>query len=135
MYLAMHERSWPIQTREIAANEGIPESFLEQVLASLRRNGIVRSIRGASGGYELGRTSMSITAGDVIRALTGPIARIPCEEDTSSERCDKTDVCVVIGLWKKIQSAMSVILDGTTIQDMIDEREIKASDSGFMMNI
>lgn len=135
MHLAMHEASWPVQTREVASAEGIPEQFLEQVLAALRRAGIVRSIRGASGGYELTSSPHSISAGDVVRALSGPIARIPCLDGDSTDKCNKLDRCVVVNLWKRAQSAISQVLDKTTIQDMVDERMLRDGESGFMMHI
>lgn len=135
MYLAMHQAEWPIQTREIATSDGIPEQFLEQVLAGLRRSGIVRSIRGASGGYELARVPRSITAGDVIRALSGPIAPIPCLDGDSPDRCDKVERCAVMNLWQKVQSSISQVLDRTTIQDMVDERIRMDQESCFMMHI
>jgi len=136
MHLAMHESSWPVQAREVASAEGIPEQFLEQVLAALRRAGVVRSIRGAGGGYELARQPQSITAGDVVRALSGPIAPIPCTDDADpADRCAQVEHCVVLGLWQKVQSAVTQILEGTTIQDMIEERTKMEQSSCFMMNI
>lgn len=136
MHLGAHEAAWPVQAREIASAEGIPEQFLEQVLAALRRAGVVRSIRGAGGGYELARPARSITAGDVVRALSGPIAPIPCTDAAGpSEACDKIEYCVVVGLWQRVQAAMTEVLDGTTIQDMIEERAKKEQSSSFAMNI
>lgn len=135
MHLAIHEGAWPIQSREIAAAEGIPEQFLEQVLAALRRGEVVRSIRGASGGYELSRPARNITAGDVFRALSGPIAPIPCMDGDPSDRCDQLDRCTVVSLWQRVQSAILQVLDGTTIQDMVDERLHREKESSFMMNI
>ena len=129
MHLAAHEVAWPVQTREIASTEGIPEQFLEQVLAALRRAGVVRSIRGAGGGYELARPARSITAGDVVRALSGPIVPIPSTEDADPA------YCVIAGLWQRVQAAVTEILDGTTIQDMIEERTKREQSSSFAMNI
>lgn len=125
MYLAANEPLWPLQTREIASKEGIPEQFLEQVLAALRRAGIVRSLRGAFGGYELARPSSSISAGDVITALTGPVAPFPCPNG---------DV-VIANLRQRLQSAISEILDKTTIHDMVEERLHSSAESSFMMHI
>ncbi len=136
MHLAMHESSWPVQAREIASAESIPEQFLEQVLAALRRAGVVRSIRGASGGYELARPARSITAGDIVRALSGPIAPIPCVDDPdASGRCEKVEHCVVVSLWQRVQSAITQVLDGTTIQDMVEQRMQREQASCFMMHI
>jgi Rrf2 family protein len=120
-----------VQSREIAAREGIPEQFLEQVLASLRRGGIVRSIRGAAGGYELARPARNITAGDVIRALSGPIAQSPCPDDVT----EGTEACEVATLQQRVQAAVSGVLDGTTIQDMVDERLAREEAAAYMMNI
>jgi Rrf2 family protein len=123
-----------VQTREIAASEGIPEQFLEQVLAALRRDGIVRSIRGAGGGYELARSPGSIKAGDVLRALSGKIASVPCLDDAQNV-CDRTERCVVINLWQRVQQAVSDVVDGTTIQDLVDEKNAREQVSFLAMNI
>ena len=136
VFLAMHESDWPIQTREIAAAEGIPEQFLEQVLAALRRGGVARSVRGASGGYELARPAREITAGDVVRALSGPIAPIPCVDGAhQGDRCENMERCVVLTLWKRVQVAVTEILDGTTIEQMVEERATREQDSSYAMNI
>lgn len=128
MHLAVHKASWPVQAREIASAEGIPEQFLEQVLAALRRAGVVRSIRGATGGYELVRPAGSITAGDVVRALSGAVSE-------ESDRCGQIERSAIVSLSERIRDAVSEILDGTTIQDMVDERMRKEQVSSFAMNI
>lgn len=133
MHLAAHEAAWPIQARSIASAEGIPEQFLEQLLAALRRAGIVRSVRGAGGGYELARSARSITAGDVIRALSGPIASVPSQGE--ADQPGGSAESVVAGLMKRVQSAVAEVLDGTTIQDMVDERVAREHASSYAMNI
>jgi Rrf2 family protein len=135
IYLAERESPRPIQVREIAASEDIPEQFLEQVLAALRRSGIIRSIRGAAGGYELAKAARHIKAGDVIRALSGPIAPIPCMEEGSQVSCAHTDKCVVVSLWQRIQAAVSDIVDTTTIQDMVDQKTQNEEGTFLAMNI
>lgn len=136
IHLAAHTSAWPIQSREIAQAEHIPEQFLEQVLAALRRAGIIRSIRGASGGYELARAPKSITAGDVIRALSGPIAPIACaDDDTASDKCERAEMCVVVDLWQKVRTAIVDVLDSATIQDMVDKRMKHDIESSYMMHI
>lgn len=136
MHLAAHQDAWPVQAREIAADDGIPEQFLEQVLAALRRAGIVRSIRGAGGGYELARTPRCITAGDVIRALSGPIAVAPNSEEIEQlEAGRQIERCVVLGIMMRVQAAITEVLDGTTIQQMVDERAALEQTSSYAMNI
>jgi Rrf2 family cysteine metabolism transcriptional repressor len=70
--LAVQSPDRPAQSREIAARQHIPESYLHQLLVVLRRAGLVRSVRGAAGGYVLGRDSRQVTAADVVKALHGP---------------------------------------------------------------
>lgn len=132
IYLASNQGVEPIQTREIARTEGIPEQFLEQVLNALRRAGITMSVRGAAGGHKLALSPRTITAGDVIRALSGDIMPIQCLND--SDRCGHREGCVVLDLWKKVQASVSEVLDGTTIQDMVEER-IRRRQGYLMMNI
>ena len=133
MRLAVHTGDAPVQAREIARLEEIPEQFLEQVLAALRRAGIVKSIRGASGGYELARSPKEITAGDVIRGLSGPI--VPLKNNESDKSGKTSDSVVVTELWEKILVAVSDILDKTTIQDLVDERANRSGLNNFMMYI
>lgn len=134
MRLAIHTGDSPVQAREIARLEEIPEQFLEQVLAALRRTGIVKSIRGASGGYELAKSPKEITAGDVIRGLSGPIVPTQIKEsEMAGGKTSESDV--VSDLWKRILIAVSDILDKTTIQDLIDERARRSGLNNYMMYI
>jgi Rrf2 family transcriptional regulator, cysteine metabolism repressor len=128
MHLTEHMSDWPVQSREIARAEGIPEQFLEQVLAGLRRAGIVRSVRGAAGGYELARRARDITAGDVLRALTGSTSP---RRDILDEQSDT----VVRDLKQRVQDAVSKVLDGTTVQNLVDERLHRDELASYMMHI
>ena len=71
--LAAYGGNGPVQAREIAARQAIPEQFLEQLLASLRRAEVIRSTRGAAGGYSLASDPSRVTVGAVLRALSGPL--------------------------------------------------------------
>jgi len=134
VHLGLHGNGEPIQSREIARAEGIPEQFLEQVMAGLRRAGVARSIRGASGGYVLARPAREITAGDVLRALSGPIVPIKCV-NPEAERCEKLERCAIADLWQRVQSAVTEVLDNTTIQDLVDKRTSLEEQGSFMMHI
>ena len=134
IHLAEHMGEGPIQTREIARVERIPEQFLEQVLSALRREGITRSTRGASGGHELARSPRDITAADVIRALSGDIMPIQCETRVA-DRCDNADACVVLDLRHKVRSSVLQVLDSTTIHEMMEERRRRRQQDDTMMNI
>ncbi|MCL6581714.1 MAG: Rrf2 family transcriptional regulator, partial [Firmicutes bacterium] len=70
--LARHHGEGPLPLKAVAEEQGIPEAYLEQLVAALRRAGLVRSVRGAQGGYVLSRSPEKITVGDVVRVLEGP---------------------------------------------------------------
>ena len=129
IYIAGGCPGQPIQSKEIASAECIPEQFLDQVLAALRRAGIVRSIRGASGGYELARTAAEITAGDVIRALSGSAMHLPGKQEKDG------DALVVQELIEKVQAAISGVLDNTTIENLVEEKLRREGTGSFMMHI
>jgi Rrf2 family cysteine metabolism transcriptional repressor len=129
IYIAGKKAEHPIQSKEIASAECIPEQFLDQVLAGLRRGGIVRSIRGASGGYELARPAADITAGDVIRALSGPIANLSEKQEMAG------GMLVVRELLERVQAAISGVLDSTTVENLVEEKLRREETGSFMMHI
>lgn len=134
--LAVHAGTGPTQTREIAARQRIPEQFLEQLLAALRRAEVVRSTRGAGGGYSLATTPDRITVGQVLRALSGPL--VPTElvtGDGDPDTYDLPEAAVVRSIWASIREAIRGVADRTTLQTLLDERRDSATDAGFMMNI
>ena len=106
---------------EIAEAEALPKKFLEAILADLRNAGFVKSRKGRGGGYALARTDDAIQIGDVIRALDGPLAPIPCASRTAYVPCDDcTDLagCSVRLLMSEVRDAMADILDHTSLAEM-----------------
>lgn len=133
--IAMNRQNAPIQAREIAARQEIPEQFLEQLLATLRRAGVVRSIRGASGGYDLGKPAGQITVGEILRTLSGPLLPMQCVND-DAEKCSRQDGCAVSGaVWQRIRQAISDVVDNTTVADLVEHQHKMHSAQSFMMNI
>ena len=125
----------PVQTREVAQRQRIPEQFLEQLLASLRRAEVVRSTRGAGGGYSLAARPDQITVGQVLRALSGPFVPPELVDPGPNET---TESLVVRGVWNNLREAIRGVADHTSLQDLLDERAALAGDrdiSGYMMNI
>ncbi len=125
--LASRPGNGAIQSREIAARQGIPESYLDQLLSALRRAGLVRSIRGASGGYTLGKPAHLITVGDVIRAFDGaplaadpPVGRVP---GAPPPRGDRGTAAAVVGVRRRVQEAVRAVIEGTTIRDLLAEKQ------------
>jgi len=77
----------PMMIADIAGEAGVPRKFLEQILLSLKRRGIVQSVRGRAGGYRLGRPAKEISFADIIRETDGPLALSPCVSVTAYHKC------------------------------------------------
>ncbi len=133
--LALNVERGPVQSREIANRQGIPEQFLEQLLGALRRGGLVRSVRGAAGGYLLAAPPSSITVGDVLRTLSGPLVPVPCVQDDAGPDCDHGASFGVHTFWKRLAEAVTELADGMTLQDLVDIQLQADAQSSFMMNI
>ncbi len=104
------------QSAEIAARQNIPESYLEQLLAMLRRAGLVRSVRGPQGGHALARHPSEIRVSDVIRALEGELIPVECLEEASE--CSRTGGCAQREMWEEVQRAIMQVLDRVTIAEL-----------------
>lgn len=118
--LAGHHGHGPIQSADIAARQGIPEPYLEQLMTHLRKSGLIKSVRGPQGGHLLARPPEQISVGDVIGALEGSTAPIQCVE--TGDACTLSSSCVQRELWKEINELTQRILDSTTIALLL-ERE------------
>src|SRR5919202_6176591 len=84
--LARRYGDGPVQSAEIAARESIPEAYLEQLLTSLRKAGLVRSSRGPRGGHELAREPNAVHVGEIIAALEGPLLSLDCLGEPDGDR-------------------------------------------------
>ena len=117
--LALYADGGPQSIKAISEREGVPEAYLEQLIAVLKREKLVTSTRGAQGGYVLARPAAQITVGEVLRALEGGLSLVDCldEEDT----CGKSCACPSRIVWMKLRDGLNAIVDGITLQDMIDD--------------
>lgn len=120
MELAAKFGEGPISLKSIAERNGLSEHYLEQLVAPLRNAGLVKSIRGAYGGYILSKDPADITAGDIIRILEGPISPVDfTEEDDPAKR----------HLWLRIRDSIAEVLDSTTLENLISYREEESQES------
>jgi Rrf2 family transcriptional regulator, cysteine metabolism repressor len=108
--LGMFHGEGPVSLKSVAERQSLSEHYLEQLIAPLRNAGLVRSIRGAYGGYVLAKAPQEITVGDIIRVLEGPITIVDEPEEELAE------------LWDKVRDNINTVLDGTTLQDLVDKR-------------
>ena len=115
----------PVPLRKIAEDNELSEAYLEQLVSPLRNSGLVKSVRGAHGGYMLSKPPHLISAGDVIRVLEG---QIQPEEGIEDEAPPQRE------LWMRIRDAVKTVLDTTTIEDLAAYNETP-SDDGYMYYI
>jgi Rrf2 family protein len=124
-YLAAQPPGAPVQIEAVAKAEAIPRKFLEHILLDLKRQGIVASRRGRTGGYVLLKRPEQMTIGGILRAVDGPIAPLPCISRTAYRRCadcrDET-TCTVRRLFADTYAATLVLMDGTTLADALAGR-------------
>jgi len=118
IYLSMNYKNGAVQIKEISAKEKIPQKFLENILLTLRKAGILNSKIGLKGGYELARSPDLITLGEVIRALDGAIAPVDCVSKISYKPCSEEVTCVIRGVMMDIRNAITDVLDTRTFADM-----------------
>jgi Rrf2 family protein len=111
----------PASLADIATDEDLPRAYLEQLVMSLRDAGLVRSTRGARGGYELTRDPAEIRMSEVLRALEGPIAPMVCasEDPEHGTVCDRSASCTVNVLWVRVRDAVTGALDSITLADLV----------------
>ena len=114
----------PTLIARLAEEEGIPKKFLEQILLSLKAEGLVESKKGKGGGYALLQSPDQITIGAVIRTVEGPLAPLPCASETRFRKCDEcvdVETCGTRIIMREVRDAIATILDSTTIA-MVCER-------------
>ncbi len=135
--LALHYGEGPTALKSVAERQFISEHYLEQLIASLRKAGLVTSVRGAQGGYELARPPGEITVGDVVRVLEGPIAPVECvDESQEFSNCTHSESCVTRIVWKRLRDSITQVLDSTTLADLSEEaRKMQAREAPPMYYI
>src|SRR5262245_8567215 len=112
----------PVLIADLAATERIPRKFLELILLELKRKGVLRSKKGKGGGYSLSRPPAEVSIGELIRALDGPLALLPCVSQTAYRRCDECIdemTCGIRSVMKEVRDRTAEVLDGTTLEDLI----------------
>lgn len=114
-----HDR--PLKRKEISKEQGIPNSYLENILIALKHNNIVVSIRGAGGGFILKRQPEEINLLEVFEALQGSLALLDCIDTPTI--CDRSEKCIVRPVWIEMQRVQRDVLRKTTIQDLVDKGE------------
>jgi len=115
--LAQHEEKRPLQLKAIAERQDISVKYLEQLMSMLRSSGLLRSIRGAKGGYILARPPEQINLSEIFRCLEGPVTTAECTEN--GDYCERSADCVAREVWMEVEAAIQKILRSITLADLV----------------
>ena len=121
--LAMYQGAGPVSLKDISQRQQIPLHYLEHLIAPLITGGIIRSSRGAKGGIALVKTPAEVRLSEVIPLLEGSIA--PAECVANPELCGNAASCVTRDVWREMESAMTGVLEGITLQNLADRQRSK----------
>ncbi len=120
--LALHEGKGPISLADISERQGISLSYLEQLFAKLRRNELVRSVRGPGGGYQLSRAQGGINVAEVIDAVNESVDATGCNGVGS---CQSGETCLTHHLWCDLSSQIHGFLSGITLADLVARKDVR----------
>lgn len=117
--LAIYNNGEPVSVKDIAKRQGISEKYLEQIISMLNKASLVKSVRGAHGGYVLNYTPEKYTVGKILRAVEGDMSPTDCVGENGIS-CENKSTCASHRLWKKLDAAVNGVLDGITLADMVE---------------
>lgn len=125
IFLARKAEDGPQSLRTIA-EDGLPEQYLEQLLGQLRRGGLVRSVRGAAGGYCIARKPGQITVADIIESTEGPVNLSSCAMPDAD--CPRSNACATRDVWLYLTDSINSLLQGITLQDVLHNKPFGAKE-------
>jgi Rrf2 family cysteine metabolism transcriptional repressor len=127
--LALREPGVFVSLKEISDSQQISLKYLEQIVTPLARARLVKSGRGSQGGYRLTRAPAAYTAGEIIRAIEGPTAPVPCLEDETN-LCPRHEGCRTLRFWQGLEDVMDQYMDRVTLADLIQPMHEAAAAAG-----
>lgn len=120
--LALHARKGPVSLADISERQEISISYLEQLFAKLRKNGLVKSVRGPGGGYRLSREASELFVAEVIDAVDESLDVTRCE---GRGDCQGGERCLTHELWMDLSCQIHKFLSGISLQTLVDRSEIR----------
>ena len=118
--LAQYSGGGPVSTASISARQDISERYLEQLMSLLKKAGLVKSVRGAGGGYILAADTKDISAGDVLRALEGSLEPVDCAGLEPDGECGAADSCVAKYVWQRINESINRTVDEISLEQLVE---------------
>lgn len=117
--IAQNSADKPVSVKEIASRQDISDKYLEQIISMLNGAGYVRSIRGPQGGYLLRKKPEEYTVGMILRLTEGTLSPVPCVEEDALP-CEREEGCPTVKLWRKLNDAISGVVDHVTLADLME---------------
>lgn len=132
--LAVYSTGDHVSLKSIAERQNISEGYLEQVFSTLRKAGLINSIKGAQGGYILADRAENITVGSILRALEGDLSVID-ENDLKEFTDGKIECCITLEVWKAINESINKVVDGITLEDLVNKYNKLIGEEAYMYYI
>lgn len=125
--LALNDAGKPVRIREIAKRQEISDKYLEQIISVLNKAQYVRSVRGPQGGYLLTRKPEEYTVGMILRLTEGSMAPVDCIAG-ENDFCSHMEECATSIVWRRLNDAVSDVIDNITLADLVDWQLAKSGD-------
>lgn len=119
--LATNGGQEPVSIMSISERQGISERYLEQLMSKMKKAGLIKSVRGAGGGYILARDLKDISVGDILRALEGNLDPVECSGFLEEGGCQAADSCVTKYVWQRINDSINRTVDEIYLEDLVRE--------------
>lgn len=122
--LAINNSGEYLTIKSVAARQGLPEKYLEQITTMLSRAGYLKSVRGSKGGYRLADKPEKYTVGMILRTTEGSLSPVSCLEE-EPDYCPQSRDCVTFDVWKQLNDAINQIVDHITLEDLVKKHQDK----------
>lgn len=119
--LARYSEIEPVSINSIAARQAISEGYLEQLMSLMKKAGLIKSIRGAGGGYVLAKDMSEISVGDVLRALEGSLQPVECAAFSTEDSCEAAGGCVTKYVWQRINESINQTVNEISLKQLVEE--------------
>lgn len=116
-----YSQEMPVRIKDISNMQDVSVSYLEQILNTLRKAGLIKSVRGPGGGYMLSRGPDEISISNILKELEGPVAITSCLNP--EEGCNRIDICVTYLLWRALGEKIDEFLSTITLYDLLNEKQ------------
>jgi Rrf2 family transcriptional regulator, iron-sulfur cluster assembly transcription factor len=125
--IALNDGHGPVQLKDLAKRQDLSMKYLEQIVPNLKNAGLIRSIRGAGGGYILAKPARNITLLDIVEPLEGTLVPVECVGNPHV--CHRIKECAVHDIWREVQLSMNNILKSHTLADLAEQQRAKSKHS------